>query len=183
MKIGRCLLLGAVAILASACTTVNPPPDDFPGETIVFAPSYGPFCFGCVFTTITVAGDGRVWIEREQDIATQRSKRTDVEPVWRVSRVLTTAKPEQLSAFGALLAPYRPNGRSILSDNACATMFSDMPGTTVSWQKAGVKDELTYDFGCDPDIHARMRNDLIAAPALLGIAMPEQSWAATTRLH
>ena len=176
--------LAFVAMLAaSACATVDPPPDDLPGETIVYAPSYGPFCFGCVFTTLTVAEDGRVWIEREQDISAKRTRRTDGEPVWRTTRELITVTPEQLDAFRNKLAPYRPKGRHILNGDDCTVMFTDMPGTSVTWRSAGVADELIYDFGCDPGKWAVMRNDLETAPGLLGIVMTKQTWMATTRIR
>jgi phosphoglycerate kinase len=42
-------------------------------------------------------------------------------------------------------------------------MFTDMPGTTVSWRSAGATDELIYDFGCDPEKWSTMRDDLKAA--------------------
>lgn len=187
MKFGRRILISATALLAMACATVEPPPADLPGEVIVYAPSYGPFCFGCVFTTITAAEDGRVWIEREkltgsadQMLADMKSSR---EPRSRVSREVVTVTPVQMDAFRKRLAPYRPQSRLILSGEACASLFSDLGGITVSWQSAGVKNELIYDFGCDADLHARMRDDLVAAPGLLGIAMPDQTSAATTRLR
>ena len=173
----------AATLAASACATVDPPPADLPGEVIVYAPSYGPFCFGCVSMTLTVAEDGRVWIEREQDISAKRATHAENEPVWRTTRELITVTPEQLSAFRNRLAPYRPAGRRILGNDDCSVMFTDMPGTTVSWRSAGATDELIYDFGCDPEKWSTMRDDLKAAPSLLGIVMTEQTWAATTRIR
>lgn len=177
------LLVSAATLLASACATVDPPPDNLPGETIVYTPSYGPFCFGCVFTTITVAEDGRVWVERERQVGSPEDILSDRKAVWRVRREMVSVTPDQLAAFRALLAPYRPQGRTAFYGDACEIFFTDMPGTYVWWRRADAEDMLSYNFGCDPDMHARMKADLVAAPALLGIAMPEQSWAATTRMH
>jgi hypothetical protein len=173
----------AAMLTVSACATVDPPPADLPGEVIVYAPSYGPFCFGCVFMKLTVAEDGRVWIEREQDISAKRTRHADNEPVWRTTRELITVTPEQQAAFRSRLAPYRPAGRRTLNGDDCSVMFTDMPGTTVSWRTAGATDELIYDFGCDPEKWAAMRDDLETAPGLLGIVMTEQTWAATTRIR
>lgn len=183
MKRHSGLLISAAMLLANACASVDPPPDNLPGETIVYSPSYGPFCFGCVFTTITVAEDGRVWVERERQVGSMKDILSDRETPWRVRWEMVSVTPDQLAAFRALLAPYRPQGKTLFHGDACEIFFTDMPGTYVWWRNADTEDMLHYDFGCDPDTHARMKADLVAAPALLGIAMPEQTWVATTRLH
>jgi hypothetical protein len=176
-------LLATIALATSSCaTSVPPPPTDLAGEIIVYTPSYGPFCFDCTAVELTVADDGRVWVERTRRVGTLEDWRNENEARWRVQRELVKVTPEQLAAFKSLLAPYRPSGSLLLADDACEVFFTDMPGTTVSWRKNGAEDKLIYDFGCDPNVYAGMKDDLVTAPSLLGIVAPEQTWIATTRV-
>jgi hypothetical protein len=173
----QAVLAGAVMMAASCATPVAPSPDNLPGEAIVYETSPGPWCGRCDTLKITAAADGRIWVERGWWAGNYKN--------WRKKHEALTVTPERLAAFKALLDQHRPRGALWLREPGpnCEVFWSDSEERIVSWWGPKGEDKLWYNFGCDPETKAALRNDLKAAPEALGIANTEYVGVATTRLR
>lgn len=150
-------------LLVSACAAVRrvEPPSDVRG--VILETYSGPFCGRCDGTKITVANDGRVWIEQRHWADDYRN--------WRVTRREVEISAEALSRFRARIDGYRPHGELILAGQPPCTDFeTDNSGLHIVWRDERGEDRLDYNFGCDQEARRGMAQALKTAPSLLQIA-------------
>jgi hypothetical protein len=148
--------------LVSGCAPLNPPAELAGGMLISYETESGPFCGRCDGTKLTVASDGRVWIEHGYWAGRYRD--------WTIERRQVKVSPEQFAAFQQRLEPYRPEGTLELNDQPqCEEFWTDMAGVRVSWRDGGKESRLLYNFGCNPTANAAMRDAINAAPSALNI--------------
>lgn len=157
----RCL--AAAVVLTLPLAGFAPPPTALPGGlVIVYKTENGPFCGRCDGWKLTVASNGKVWIEH--------SYRDTAYDTWDTTRRRIRVSPERFAAFRESLDQYRPKGALDLSDNAdCKEFWTDMAGVKVTWREGGAEDRLHYNYGCDPSTREAMSKALRGAPAMLGV--------------
>jgi len=172
-------LFGLAGIFSLAGCAPLTPPASLPGGTLIsYETESGPFCGRCDSTKLSVASDGRVWIEQGHWAGRYEG--------WTVYRRLAKVGPERTEAFMRALEPYRPDGTLALNQQPpCKEFWTDMAGVRVSWREGDKTSRLFYNFGCDPDAHAKMRSALDGAPIMLGIkglSIPTNNGPASTRM-
>ncbi|PXA93024.1 hypothetical protein DMC47_23000 [Nostoc sp. 3335mG] len=156
------LLSVALLFSVAGCASLKPPGSIEGGTLISYETESGPFCGRCDSTKFSVGSDGRVWIEQGHWAGHYKQ--------WTVYRRMVRVGPERADAFRRALEPYRPDGTLALNEQPpCKELWTDMGGISVSWIEGGKTSRLSYNFGCDPDVHAHMRAALAGAPATLGI--------------
>lgn len=159
-----------IALLTSGCASSarDEPPLDVQGVIYETEPG-GPFCFDpCYSTKLTVANDGRVWVEQEH-----REGR-----IRRIVRQQVQVPAETVLLFHARVDLYRPQGDLILyHDPECEDFIEDVGAVHISWQDEQGRDRLVYSWACDWQTTRRgMYEALRTAPALLnipGLHLPE----------
>lgn len=161
----RFLVISAalVSLLVSGCASSDRvgPPSAVQGVTFETYP--GPFCGRCDNTKITVANDGRVWIEQGYWAGDYQT--------WRTTRQEVQISAEALRRFRVRIDDYRPHGEVVLADQPpCATFETDNSGIHVIWRDERGEDRLDYNLGCDWEARRAMAEALKTAPALLEIA-------------
>jgi hypothetical protein len=167
----RLLIISALIVVVWGCASSrHAQPSEIQGVT--FETYTGPFCGRCDTTKITVANDGRVWIEQGYWAGDYRNLRT--------TRQQAQVSPEALNRFRARLDAYRPQGELILADQPpCAEFTTDTSGVHVTWRDEQGEDRLDYNFGCDGEARQAMAEALQTAPALLaipGLRIRELEW-------
>lgn len=160
-----CALQMAVVMLAGvlgACAAVEPSPT--PGTITYEITSQGPFCFsGCEFLKLTARPSGRVRVEQRW---------TNGRNTWTRHRTVM-APAAELAAFREKLQPLRPSGTLVRNgSDSCRSFTDDLPEVEVTWRDTNGEDRLRFDFGCDVETNAYMRDVLRAAPSLLGVRAP-----------
>lgn len=157
-------MLFALPMLAG-CAQIRPP-ERLPGLTLVtYQPSTaGPYCFrGCTRAKLTVASDGRVWIE-------EGTKLEDLADIWRTERRRLQLPPERTAAFLDRLARFRPQGwRAVGEGDGCEDYLDHSPIYRISWSDPQREDELVVDFGCIAAEFVTMHVAIRTAPGDLGI--------------
>ncbi|MEZ6023764.1 MAG: hypothetical protein R3C16_10220 [Hyphomonadaceae bacterium] len=150
------------ALVSAGCavSSTTEPPIDVRGVTFETYP--GPFCGRCDTTKITVADDGRAWIEQGYWAGDYRD--------WRVTRREAQISAESLARFRARVDEYRPRGQLALDDQPpCQTFEADNSGINIAWRDERGADRLAYNFGCDSEVRRAMADALRTAPALLEV--------------
>lgn len=170
-------LLRVAGILGLAgCAPLTPPATLRGGTLISYETEAGPFCGRCDSTKLSVASDGQVWIEQGHWAGRYEG--------WTVYRRVVRVGSKRAEAFERALEPYRPDGTLALNQQPpCKTFWTDMAGVRVTWTESGMTSRLFYNFGCDPDAHAKMRSALDGAPMTLeikGLAIPTNKGPAST---
>lgn len=153
--------LGMVAVILTGCASVDQIPLEL--ERIIYAPSGGPFCFdNCVSETITVAADGRIWIEngRWADNAPDWRERTEED--WRTTTRLTRSSPEVYARLRDRLAPYKPASQVVLTQAGenCVNFVYDQGEVRVTWVDPTGEIYRIFESGCVDD---RGLNDAVDA--------------------
>jgi hypothetical protein len=148
----KVLTLAILVGLAASTTAVAGVPR---ATTVIY--ETGP-CFGfCPVyrVSVTASGHGLFTGIRNTKVIGKRS--------FRVSR-------RQYQAFVRRLAPVRPVGERLLTDQTqCPRFATDMPSVDVRWLTAGLTSHLAYNFGCDREANATMVEALRVAPKALPI--------------
>lgn len=153
---GRSAILSALIATAMAgCATVEPPPVPHNLERIVYQQQSGPFCGRCQLHTVTLAADGRAWIET--------GHWADRE-TWAIDNLrMERVGPETYTQLYAVLAPYHPgaNQTAYSSEADCADEIEDLSSAAITWIDETGSAQRHVSFGC--------RDGQALATALIGI--------------
>lgn len=151
------------AVCLAACASIDATPATQVGAITYEVKSLGPFCFArCKFIKLTALPSGRVWVERRVRTGNSRAP--------RIEQQLLRVRTEQFIAFRARLEVYRPSGKLARGGpDSCASYTDDLPEVAIAWRGIDGEDQLTFNFGCDMDVTANVRDALRSAPSLLGI--------------
>jgi hypothetical protein len=125
------------ALFGCAQSSATIPTDGF---LLVVRESPPPFCGRCDVYTISLAPDGRAWLERgwwAGDYADWRTAVTEL----RTSRARNANVLESLSI-------YRPAGERSIDDSSCLNYVTDSGAFTVEWRDGAKPDRLSLDRGC-----------------------------------
>lgn len=153
------VLAGATGCAAESMTV---PPLDGLGEVIIYETSPGPMCGRCDTTKLTLAADGRIWVEHGYWAGEYRN--------WRTRVRVVQSTPEAFAQFRARLSPYRPVGRLWLRDaDGCGTFLYDGSEVRLQWQGGPGRSELWFTDSCDPAVHAPMFEAVSLAIDSLGL--------------
>jgi len=165
------LLLGAAALLGGCATIPHPrgphPPGPHPpgvaegGPTELKSIAYeaGPCSTLCPVYRVTVAADGKGLFEGVRNTVAAGRHRFAV-------------PAEAFSAFAAALAPVRPRQGLSRYDSrrGCETTAKGLPSVRISWRgRAGARQNLLYDFGCNAERNRDISDRVGQAPSLLPI--------------
>lgn len=150
------VLAGCMAEPAGTAAPAGQAPDAVPHAFDTIRLTRTP-CFGrCPVYSVTLHGDGRVEYHGERWVASEgeHSGQADAQELERLRAVLESRPPP-------LLADYRPG------NPACGTVRTDMPGASITIQRAGQTHTLHYYEGCSnvPDWLVELAEQIDAAAA------------------
>jgi hypothetical protein len=158
-------VVALVSLALAGCVTLPTSPPEPGGELITYETAPGPFCGRCDSVKFAAASDGRVWIEEGH----WAGRYTD----WEVTKRRAHLTAAQFARFRQRLLPYRPSEAArVDGPETCKAFASDSAEIVVVWRGGGPDARLVFDFGCDAETRAAMREALQSAPALLGVASP-----------
>lgn len=156
----RFLALALLALLAGcAHSRVTIP---VLSEPIILAISPHPWCGRCDSYTITLANDGRAWLEHGWWAGDYSDWRTRVERA--------QLPPERISEFSERLNLLRPEGQVILDSTPfCDVLITDAGYYRIEWPGESGVDRLILDRGCQGENADRLEASLGEIFAAFGV--------------
>lgn len=157
-------------LLLAACVTASPPKHLDGGLLIAYeVHPAGPVCGrGCEARTVTVASDGRMWLETSYwhiDFLGFVS--------WRTNQAELRIEQRQFIAFRDLLAPYRSLPDDTLIGLPCRTDYwGHHPRIRLVWLEDGRMEYSAYDLGCHIDGDKGVESTLLSALHTIGLDGP-----------
>lgn len=139
-KISLVILAGS---LGSGCASTSPVPIPTELERITYEAQPGPFCGRCETRAVTVAEDGRIWVETGYWTGDYRN--------WRTRHAMIQTAPEVFHRFRVALEPYRPAIERIptTSGEFCDGPFiADVGEIVVTWSGPRGSVRRWFEQGC-----------------------------------